>query len=396
MNETIIEKFLKVSPNPVTIENTTKIIYQMEKCICKIKYRTKKGTGFFCNIPFREKYIPCLITNYHIIDDIYINENLSINITINDDKEAKILSIDNTRIKYTNKNYDISIIEIKAKDNINDFLYLDDNLLKENSKIFYEGESIYNIHYPKGEKSCVSYGILKEIKNYDILHLCCTDYGSSGSPILNLSNNKIIGIHKESSKKYNFNIGTFLKYPINDFINKIKLTNLKKVNYNYNNSRNKKKALIDNYNIENYNKGILSKSNEYVHNKFSSIELMNKYHKDITGFDFFEISNNKKIEKSLNNFSLNKVNCNIQNNFNNIFEKRREYTKDEIKLFLKKVKNEVDKDTFRIFINNIKLLASFKVKNKIKIIENVKKIFGEKHKEFFNEFQEILNPNLFL
>ena len=160
MNGIIMEKILEVSPKPLTIESTKKIIYQMEKCICKIKSSSKIGTGFFCNIPFRGKYIPCLITNYHIIDDIYINENNSINITISDDKEAKILSIDNTRIRYSNKNYDVSIIEIKTKDKINDFLDLDDNLLKENSKIFYEGESIYNIHYPKGEKSCVSYGIL--------------------------------------------------------------------------------------------------------------------------------------------------------------------------------------------------------------------------------------------
>ena len=46
------------------------------------------------------------------------------------------------------------------------------------------------------------------------------DQGSAGSPIISISNNKIIGIHKESSNKYQQNYGIFLKEPINDFINK--------------------------------------------------------------------------------------------------------------------------------------------------------------------------------
>ena len=43
---------------------------------------------------------------------------------------------------------------------------------------------------------------------------------SSGSPILKLSNKKIFGIHKETVSKYNYNRGTFLKYPINEYLNK--------------------------------------------------------------------------------------------------------------------------------------------------------------------------------
>jgi surface protein len=52
------------------------------------------------------------------------------------------------------------------------------------------------------------------------MHYCCTEYGSSGSPILNLLNNKIIGIHKERVKNKNFNRGTLLKYPIIEFLTK--------------------------------------------------------------------------------------------------------------------------------------------------------------------------------
>ena len=53
-----------------------------------------------------------------------------------------------------------------------------------------------------------------------------TEFGSSGSPILNLNTFKVIGIHKEGSNHFNFNKGTFLKFPLNDFIKKIKIKSI--------------------------------------------------------------------------------------------------------------------------------------------------------------------------
>ena len=66
-----------------------------------------------------------------------------------------------------------------------------------------------------GNKAEVSYGKLIEINSYDIKHICNTMHGSSGSPILNLSNNKVIGIHKQSSD--DVGKGTFLKFPLENF-----------------------------------------------------------------------------------------------------------------------------------------------------------------------------------
>ena len=51
--------------------------------------------------------------------------------------------------------------------------------------------------------------------------------GSSGSPILNISNNKVIGIHKEDTK-FEFNKRTYLKYPINEYLNNINIINKNK------------------------------------------------------------------------------------------------------------------------------------------------------------------------
>ena len=46
------------------------------------------------------------------------------------------------------------------------------------------------------------------INKYNIIHTCSTDDGSSGSPILNLKNNKVVGIHKgtpDETKNFNYN-----------------------------------------------------------------------------------------------------------------------------------------------------------------------------------------------
>ena len=49
-----------------------------------------------------------------------------------------------------------------------------------------------------------------------------------------MSNQKIIGIHKEGDKKHNFNIGTLLKGPINEYLNL----------FNKNNKDNEIKLLV--------------------------------------------------------------------------------------------------------------------------------------------------------
>ena len=207
-----------------------------------------KGTGFFCKIPYiNNKELKVLITNNHILN----LEMEKIVITINNDNEKKELELNN-RIKYTNKEYDITIIEIKEKDNINNYLEIDENIMKKGKNIIYINNSIYIIQYPRGKKLGVSYGILKgiyESKKYNFKHICSTEEGSSGSPIINLINNKVIGIHKESNNKNNYNVGLFLNYAIEDFINNINNKNIinelnKRFNLNLNDSDNLEKLKI--------------------------------------------------------------------------------------------------------------------------------------------------------
>ena len=70
-------------------------------------------------------------------------------------------------MKYTNADYDITIIEINEKDQIKNYMQLDDKIINDiinikNENIDYKDETIYTMQYPEGQLS-VSYGILKNI-----------------------------------------------------------------------------------------------------------------------------------------------------------------------------------------------------------------------------------------
>ena len=227
----------------VTIPSMEKILFQMKNCICKIKVKGASGTGFFCMIPIENKKIVCLITSYQLLNEKYFNNNNNkINILYNDYKDAKEIDLDKERIKYFNKKYDIAIIEILQSDEINNYLELDDNLFKKEIKIFYEEKTIYSIQYPHGNNISVSYGILNNIdNNYIINHTCNTIKGSYCSPILNLSNNKVIGINNE----FNLLSGILLNLPLNDFINKNKQKQKPNLNINISNNNNNNKLNIN-------------------------------------------------------------------------------------------------------------------------------------------------------
>ena len=208
------------SPKSVSLEVLFKIIEQMKKSICKINIENRCGTGFFCYIPYKNKKLPSLITNNHIIYESFIKNNTFINIELNNEpKKIKKINLKDKRIIYTNKEYDITIIEIIPQtDLIYNFLELDENIFYNYDNYYFIGKSIYLLQ----SDNKVSFGILKNIGEHRINHLCNSDQCSSGSPLINLSNGKIIGIHIGSEKNYKYNLGTFLKYPINDFINKFK------------------------------------------------------------------------------------------------------------------------------------------------------------------------------
>ena len=172
MKDSKKEKYINnISTNPVSFKGTENILNQMNNCVCRI-YNNGDRTGFFTKIPFKNKLLPVLITNNHIINENDINNNETITFDLNNDKKLRTIELNNNRLIYTNEKLDITIIEIKEnKDKLNnEYLELDDNIIdyfKENQNKNpnylnkkYSNESLYTINYPKKKRySCIIWKI---------------------------------------------------------------------------------------------------------------------------------------------------------------------------------------------------------------------------------------------
>ena len=105
------------------------------------------GTGFFCQL--EKGNIKLLMTNNHIIDDTFFSTQNEIELEI--DNMVTIIDLKIARYKYTNKEFDFTIIEIVRHDNISQFLTINEPNIDDN-------EQIFSIHYPKGKDLMFSFG----------------------------------------------------------------------------------------------------------------------------------------------------------------------------------------------------------------------------------------------
>ena len=246
------EMFLGNKPIPIKLDN------EVMKSICKIIIKKKgeiiQGTGFFMKNLDTLKY---LITNYHVINPHIGKENIEIEIW---NKKIMKLNLNNRHIKYIERPRDITVIEIKPKDEIyGDIEYLTYDLNYKQGYLIYKNLDIFTIEHPNGEDASCASGKIIDIEDYEFFHNISTDNGSSGCPIILLSNNmnlkQVIGIHKDADYSKKLNGGTFIGEIFNEInnnsnyienkinnnidINKNKNNN-NKINININNKKNKK------------------------------------------------------------------------------------------------------------------------------------------------------------
>jgi len=228
------EMMISTSPSPVSITGMEKIVEQMKYSICKITFEDRNafGTGFFCNINYQGEIIPAFVTNYHLINENNLNKFV---ITLNNNNIVyKNIDIINEKSrKYFDKKLDVTIIElnnIEKKLEKVKFLEIDDNLFSLNSEDGYNNRSVYIPQYPKGSEALVSFGLIEAIKNPSFFHECSTEKGCSGSPILDIKSQKLIGIHRGAKKDKTGNVGSFLKKAIQGFFDENKIPKKELIN----------------------------------------------------------------------------------------------------------------------------------------------------------------------
>ena len=122
MADSKVEKNINDYPEAISLKGTEELVEQMKKKVCKIIIGNEvKGTGFFCKTRFNNNELILLITTNQIINEsILYKGKEKISLSINNDAEKREIELEN-RIKYTKEENNITIIEIKEEDNINNF-----------------------------------------------------------------------------------------------------------------------------------------------------------------------------------------------------------------------------------------------------------------------------------
>ena len=162
---------------------------EIYECICKIITKTKTGTGFFCNVP--NKNIKLLITNNHVIDETFLNNEYLLKYSIIEtEKEVfKEINLKKDRYKLTN--------------------YLEINNLQYDIN-----DQIFTFQYPGGGRMQYSHGkLIKKKENY-LIHDIGSKGGSSGFPIILMKNPKVIGLHRgtlDTNPNNKINIGIIIE-----------------------------------------------------------------------------------------------------------------------------------------------------------------------------------------
>ena len=258
----INEKQLDGQSNPIKGDKLKTILEQMEKCICNIiDSKGGTGTGFFCRIPYPDFFNleSVLITNNHVLEENDILEGKTIHFTLSKEKIKKKIAIVNKRKTYSNKHLDVTIIQLfPSEDSIeqDSFLDIDKKIFIEDPNKEFKNKDIYII----GKIEEFSHGKIKGIDEDGIFiqHLCSTESGMSGSPIINLNNERILGIHKGGHPTKQWNLGIFLREPLKQF-------------YAIKNENLKNQITTEKQEIPNKNKDILNKNEILIEGKNDKI-----------------------------------------------------------------------------------------------------------------------------
>ena len=400
---------------PISLKQTSIILNQMQTCVCRIHNGQKKGTGFFLKIPYQKNDLPVLITNNHVLGEEKIAEGQLITLSLqslNDEETTINIEIDNGRKRYTNEILDVTIIELNDNDKIKNFLTLDKKVIniissenKDSTEYFnniYESISLYILKYVENN-ILASFGLLQQISQNSIYHKCSTVYGSSGSPIILLDTNEVIGVHFGPAKHTpNTNEGTFLVEPIRQFqrmtdnilvIKKPKASNNCSRN-NINNNLDSGDSNIKTKSIDNNNN--LSQQLTETESHVFQNDNDNDKHKDTIVLDQNklkerEIEINPKVDKSkgkklkvINKKSIEKDHRNNnQISINNDLKKYQERNRDFIRHLIKFIffKKEIQSKTSsfqkgltKVYAVNRKIIQKLMEIFKInKIIENLNK-----------------------
>ena len=283
------------------------------------------------------------------------------------------------RYKYTNREFDFTIIEIINKDNISNFLSVIEDIDQNN----YENEQIFSLHYPRGKNLMFSFGKIKEMIEYNLFYSLSTSLGSSGCPIILFNNTKVIGIHFGYDDRNVYNQGISIEKIIkeSEVIHKA-YGNFYSINWEKTNKTvNIPVSSINNKNY--FDVKIIIKNDGNLH--FTDEVILKS-----------ENSEDFKVLEKINNEELNNINKYLEinakikiKNFNSIYENGKTFKISLIIMFLK--------ENIEIRNNKIDINISFLLDKDLRSIpiqkfEEIKKILEKEYNIYLdlNNIMEIV------
>ena len=218
---------------------------QLRKSICKIRINYDDiGYGFLALSPKTAKKI--LVAK--IESSYFLSKENDIKLIINNESPI-LLNSKEQRIIYSKECFDITILEIKESDGINDdqFLHFDfDGKNNENMIKKYKDKEIYIIPYKAKGKIVYPLGKIVDIENNEKFIHDCKDIDKDliPFPVFALDNHKIIGINESTNK------GIFLKKILDEF-NELVENKKEKEEKKENQNKEKNDVIIINKKISN-------------------------------------------------------------------------------------------------------------------------------------------------
>ena len=253
---------------------------QQQKSICKIRINYDDiGYGFLALSPLTNKKI--LVAK--IDSSYFLSKENDIKLIINN-KDPILLMSNEQRIIYSNGKFNITILELKESDGINEdnFLHFDFDG-KENNNIIrhYKGKEIYIIPYKTKSKIIYPLGKIVDTEDNEKFVHDCKDLDKDliPFPVFSLDNYKIIGINESINK------GIFLKNILDEFNELVKKEEEDK------NEKEEKKEENDDIIIK---KKLSSEIRERINENKSKMNQIKKGMKRNIGDNNLSMENNEK------------------------------------------------------------------------------------------------------
>ena len=162
-----IKECLLDESNP--FERVDRIIANVSRSICKLKIETTlgtiKGTGFLLAFQIDQEMFYCLASNEHVIKDNFLNDNINIYISYDNEFKSTTINLNNNKRymkSFKDIGFDITIVEILKEDNISKAFYLHPEVeVMLNNELI--NNKIYILQYPIDKELMNAKGKIKEI-----------------------------------------------------------------------------------------------------------------------------------------------------------------------------------------------------------------------------------------